>query len=513
LELTIDAGLGQMLLSAAFAIACGVEARRRVRSPGAARASKPTAWLALFALLAGVNWLALGRHPTQLVKTWDVQHAVLGAKYGEELGYFRLYECLLAFDADGPARWRDLPAVSDLRAPGQKLSPADAIAASDCAARFSAERRARFEADVAFFADLPRQPDPVTWFTDNGYNQTPFFTALVKPTLDLAPLSYALLAAWAWLDVVLVIVALAAVARAFGASAGLVLAIYFFSSFSNQFGLMGGSILRFGYLAMLLIGAGAFRAGRPAAAGAALAIATLLQVFPAIYPIGLGIWGGWRWSRQGSPPAWLRPVALGFGTTLAAGLVASVAVAGPEAWPDFVRKIGLHNTQLSQYRVGLKLLFALVWPPAPGGAVDYPAAVAALARHFPLYAAAAAGLLSGALALLSRLPALTFSVVFGSVALYVLTPVHYYFATLALLFLVDVDERWDGCVTAAGSFARALLFALSAGAFWLWRQSDGALPLVNGYWLSPGIGAVLVAIGGALFVARRHQDSRAASAS
>jgi hypothetical protein len=158
--------------------------------------------------------------------------------------------------------------------------------------------------------------------------------------------------------------------------------------------------------------------------------------------------------------------------------------------------------------VGLKLPFVLVWPPAPGGALDYGVAFASLSARFPVYLAAAGALLAGTLALAARLPALAFALVFGSVVLYVLTPVHYYFATLALLFLVDGEEPGE---TAAGNLGRALLFALSAGAFWLWRESDHALALVNGYWLSPGIGVALVGLGLALFWARRGQDSRAAS--
>jgi hypothetical protein len=198
-------------------------------------------------------------------------------------------------------------------------------------------------------------------------------------------------------------------------------------------------------------------------------------------------------------------LALGFGATALLGVAASALIAGGEAWPEFAEKIAIHNAQLSQYRVGLKLPFVLVWPPPAGGAPDYEAALATLAGRFPLYAGAAAAFALGALALAPRLPALAFALVFGSVVLYVLTPVHYYFATLVLLFLVDDDER---VATAAASFGRALLFALSAGAFWLWRDSDRSLALVNGYWLSPGIGVALGAFAGALFWATRDPESR-----
>lgn len=509
MEFTIDAGLGQMLLAAAFAISCGLEARRLSGQRGAASARFP-AWLALLAVLAAANWFALGRHPTQLVKTWDVQHAVLGAKYGPELGYFRLYECLLVFDAQGAGRWAGLPEVSDLREPRRRLRPADAMAGSDCSERFSAERREAFAADVDFFASLPRQPDPVGWFTDNGYNQSPFLGALLRPLLAVVPLSYGLLAALVWLDGVLMLAAFVAVARAFGATAGLLLCIYFFTSFSSQFALMGGSILRFGYLALLLLFASGMRTGRFAAAGVALALATLLQVFPAIYAAGLGIWAGWRWLKERSMPAWLAPGVLGFGVTAAAGLALSAGIAGLEAWPEFAEKMTLHSAQLSQYRVGLKLPFALVWPPAPGGALDYAEALAAVSQRFAFYAAAGAAFLLGALALAPRLSALGFTLFFGSVVLYVLTPVHYYFASLTLLFLVDAHERGE---TPAGSIGQALLFALSAGAFFAWRESDAALAWVNGYWLSPGIGVALAAFGLALFWLSRGQESRAARSS
>jgi hypothetical protein len=89
-----------------------------------------------------------------------------------------------------------------------------------------------------------------------------------------------------------------------------------------------------------------------------------------------------------------------------------------------------------------------------------------------------------------------------SVALYVATPVHYYFAALVLLFFVGKDE---GDVPAA--LGRSLLFLLSAGAFAVQRTS-GSLALVNNYWLSLGLLLVLLAWITALHLGRRPLEAQ-----
>jgi hypothetical protein len=476
----------QLAIAAGMALAGLFTLVRRRGAPPLLSGAPELALLCTLLLLGVANYFLLGRHPTQFVKAWDVQHSWFGSKYAAELGYFRIYECTIAFDAAQHGRYAGVTQISDLRAALSRVPAAAAAQASDCAARFSPERRAEFLRDLDFFQSLREQPNAQTWFTDNGYNQSPFYTALTSPLFQRVTPSYPLLIDLTLLDVALELAPFVVLAGAFGARTALLAAIFFFTSFWNQFAVMGGAILRFAYLAALLVAVGLFQRARPRAAGVALGISTLFQVFPASYALGLGLAAGFRWLRTRRLPGWALPFAASFAATLALGVLASLAVVDLSSWREFAQKIALHGDELSQYRAGLS--FALL-PAAPGGALDYASMLASLRGLAPLRALAGSLILLAALSLAPRLRALELAIVFASFALYVATPVHYYFATLVLLFLVvpGGDERARATVG-----LRTGLFGLSAGAFWLHRES-GSLALVNNDWLS--IGLLLVLLG------------------
>jgi hypothetical protein len=452
--------------------------------------------------VSAANYFLLGRHPTQFVKAWDVQHAWFGSKYAGELGYFRIYECLLVFDAQQDGGYREVSVVSDLRTPIGRIPARAAATRSDCEARFSPQRRAEFLRDLAFFQQLPEQPQAASWFTDNGYNQSPFFTALTSPLFARAAPSYRLLLALSLVDIALELLPFALLWRAFGARATLLAGIYFFTSFSNQFALMGGSILRFAYLALLLVAVAQAQRARPRAAGVALGLATLFQVFPVLHALGLGIAAGVRSLRQRRLPSWALPFASAYAATLLAGFAASLSVVSLETWREFAEKIALHGEILSEYRVGLELPLVLDWPIPPGGWLAFAEKLAELRERHLLHLVCAGALLLAALSLAPKLAALELAILFASVALYVATPVHYYFATLVLLFFVSTGEAAD----AAAVLGRSLLFLLSAGAFLVYRSS-GSLALANNYRLSLGLLAVLL-----LWIAALHLERRAREA-
>jgi hypothetical protein len=513
-KLVVGAADVQMLLAAAMGLAglLSLARRRRPRAaPGGDAQRLASLLLALLALLSAANYFLLGRHPTQFVKAWDVQHAWFGSKYAEELGYFRIYECTLVFDAQQDGGYHEVGVVSDLRTPLGRIPARAAGSRSDCDARFSPQRRAEFLRDLAFFQRLPERPEARRWFTDNGYNQSPFFTALTSPLFQRAP-SYRFLLALAWVDIALELLPFLLLGRAFGARATLLAAIYFFTSFSNQFALMGGSILRFAYLALLLVAVAQAQRARPRAAGVALGLATLFQVFPALYALGLGLAAGYRALRRRRLPGWALPFTFYYAATLLAGFAASLAVVSFEIWREFAEKLALHGEILSEYRVGLELPLVLDWPIPPGGWLPFAQKLAELHQRQSLHLLCAGALLLAALSLAPKLRALELAILWASVALYVATPVHYYFASLVLLFFVASDEA---AAEVAGVLGRSLLFLLSAGAF-LIQRSSGSLALVNNYWLSLGLLVVLLAWIAALHLERRpleadrleHEDLR-----
>ncbi len=502
MQLTLGAADIQMLIAAAMGLAGLLSlARRGPRDtkPSQARPSRASAagatarWPALLLLacvlaISASNYFLLGRHPSQFVKAWDVQHTWFGSKYAAELGYFRIYECMILFDAGHHARYRDVARVSDLRRPLESVPAQAAAQRSDCTARFSPGRRAEFVRDLDFFQNLPQRPDSARWFVDNGYNQSPFFTALTSPLFQRGPPSYEFLFGLSLVDVALEILPFALVWSAFGAHTMLLAAIFFFTSFSNQFALMGGAILRYAYLALLLLSVCMLQRARPRAAGAALAFATLFQVFPALTALGLGIAALYAGLRTRRLPRWALPFAGAYALTLVVGFAASLVVVGPETWREFVAKLASHTGMLSEYRVGLKFPLVLAWPIPPGGWLPFAQKLAELRELQALQLGCGAVLLAAAVSLAPKLRALDLAILFGLVALYVATPVHYYFATLVLLFFVAPGDDEHAFAVPLG---RSLLFLLSAGAFWVHRTS-GSLALVNNYWLSIGLFLVLV---------------------
>ncbi len=443
--------------------------------------------LGVLAALGGLAFFVLSASPLQFVKTWDVQHTYLGAKYARELGYFRIYQCMLELDAAGAGFFRGIDAASDLRHPMTSLPRSALLRDSDCEQRFDPERRRAFLADLAYFQRLPDQPDRGLWFADNGYNQTPFFTSLVAPVFQHLPLRYPTLLGMALVDPLLIAISLGAVFASFGLRTGLVASLFFFTEVPNQWNVMGGAILRFGYLSAAVLGACAFERGRAKTAGVAFGLATLLQVFPALLPAGLVAWALLRRARGERLPEWLPGLVGAFIVTVAGGVVASAMVVGLDAWPEFFAKILLHGQMLSLYRIGLKSLVTLDHFLVPAPDYDYAAAVRSLAARTALHAAGAAVLCLALVSLAPRVGALLFATTALAVALTVLTPVHYYFAVLVLLLLVGPEQAR----APAATLCWTALLAWSAAGYAALLATDSRA-FANSAILSAGLFVVLI---------------------
>src|SRR5690606_21761333 len=68
--------------------------------------------------------------------------------------------------------------------------------------------------------------------------------------------------------------------------------LFFCANFPNRYLHMGGSILRFDYIAMLIFALVAMKKGRFGIAGACVAWATAERLFPAIFAVGLAYKAG-----------------------------------------------------------------------------------------------------------------------------------------------------------------------------------------------------------------------------
>jgi hypothetical protein len=322
-------------------------------------------------LAAGFGWWNFGAfnypgfgHPS------DTFHYYVGSKYFPELGYQRLYLCAAVADAEAGLRSQvESRSLRDL-ASNELVSAAIAVERPEsCTQHFSRERWAAFASDIDWFRS--RVP-PRRWQAmqvDHGYNATPLWTALGGWLANRGAASDGSVLALRLIDLLLVAAMWAAVSLSFGWRTACVAALYWGTNYPAQYGWTGGSFLRQDWLVATILALCALRSGRPATAGALLALATLCRIFPifvaaAIAGKALVSMLQTRRLRLSTDHRRLAAGALVAGTGLLA--FSLLAGGGARAWPAFVADSRAHlATPLRNY-VGLATVVSYV--PAPASA-------------------------------------------------------------------------------------------------------------------------------------------------
>jgi hypothetical protein len=356
-----EVGWVKAATAAAGALLLGVGA---LRSAGGHRPGRVfDALLAVLGLLAAACWWNLGRfnfpmfgHPS------ETYHYYVGARYFRELGYTNLYRCTALADAEAgrgaevAARWaRDLgtnrlvPAAELLRDPAL------------CKARFTPERWRSFRRDVAFFRNrLPVERWQRTQ-VDHGYNATPAWGLLGGLLAQGGPATERRILLLQLLDPLLLAGTGVAIARAFGWRTLCVAVLYFGTNHPAQYGWVGGSYLRQLELAALLLGICCLRRARPGTAGALLAAAALVRVFPAVAFAGVALralWGALAARRLALAPEHRRFALAALATAALGVTLSGVAAGGLGAWPAFAENSRvLLGTPLRNH-VGLRTVLA-----------------------------------------------------------------------------------------------------------------------------------------------------------
>lgn len=305
----------------------------------------------------------------QLVHWHDFGHYFLGAKYFSELGYDGLYVALLAAEGDGAAPEIDPPGedasapqprmvrdLSDLR-----LVPAASQVASRLAvrSRFDAARWHAFTADAAALRARLGPSRYAAFLADHGFNVTPAWASLGAMLTHGASLaSTPRVLALALLDPALSVFALLVVGRVFGARAALVGTVLLCNVFGAGFSWTGGALLRQLWLVAVLLGLCAVHRRSFALAGAAMALAAALRVFPLLWVTGLLAWFGWQlWDERlagrcrPDPSPWR--FAAGFCAASAALIGGSTWLYGPGAWTGFAANLRVYAGLEAANMVGL----------------------------------------------------------------------------------------------------------------------------------------------------------------
>jgi hypothetical protein len=313
-----------------------------------------TAWIA--AALVGVfNYYNFAKKEFTTIGDYaDASYYYLNSKYFAELGYPNFYEAVLVADEEGPRRftrvtvYRDLSNYRDLHPRRHALERADVVKS-----RFSAERWDAFKHDVDFLYGHGFGGTYNYYFIDHGYNPPPAWT-LIGGTLA----THVAVEDLKWvtsIDIVLIALAMLAIYRVAGLQSLLISLVFFLCTFSGRWPVLGHAMLRFDWLAALVFFVLALRSGRHGLAGACLAYAALIRIFPAIFGLAYGATMLRTWVVERRFPAeQKRFLAGGVAMLLILGGASGLYV-GKQGVEESIARLALHSSPeaFSSRRIGL----------------------------------------------------------------------------------------------------------------------------------------------------------------
>jgi hypothetical protein len=348
----------------------------------------------------------------------DVYHYYIGAKYFDELGYTRLYECTTVADSEAGAH--ELAARRSIRnlETYERESAAGILAdPTRCTRHFAPERWELFEHDVGWFRE--RIPEGL-WqgaLSDFGYNPSPAWGAVASPFISAGPVSEANLAPVLLVDPLLLLAMWSCVWRAFGWRAACVALVFWGTNLPGDYLWTGGAFLRQTWLASLVIGICCLRVGRPAAGGFLLSVAALLRVFPAVTiaaVVAATALAAWRRGSAEPTREQLRFVAGCAAAVIALVPLSFATAGGPGAWLDFAGNIRFHADTPFATNVGLQNFLAYTGAPSflsVAILIGYAALLLRAVDRKELWEAAAVG--TGAVVLLASMSSYYYGVLLG----------------------------------------------------------------------------------------------------
>jgi hypothetical protein len=321
------------------------------------------AGLLLLGMLGGLAWWNFMQfHYLHYTHVSDSFHYYVGSKYFDELGYSRLYACTAIADAEvGEQTGVSNRLLRNLETNQLEETAATLANPDACKGHFEPERWKSFTHDVSWFRDRVTRPRWHAIQRDHGYNPPPAWTALGGALATLAPASDTSIRVLGLIDPLLLAGMWAAVAWAFGWRALCVAVIFWGTNLFGDFGWTGGSFLRQAWLVASIAGICLLRRGRPASAGASLAIAASLRVFPAVLLLGVALRG--LWSLLGSERRGLQVEHRRFAAGALAGAgaifgLSLLTVGGFQPWFDFVDNSRTHLATPLKNHVGLQTVLA-----------------------------------------------------------------------------------------------------------------------------------------------------------
>jgi hypothetical protein len=405
---------------------------------------------------------------------YDTFHYFVGAKYFSELGYTGLYEATLVAAHDLGAL-RQIPGTRNLS--DYTFRPADTIDAVPVRARFAPERWRQFKQDIAYFG--PRIEAWPELLTDRGYNDPPSRALLLQALVNRIPASPRSLLILTSLDYLLMTAAFVAAWRTFGARRTMLALAFLGLNFFARFDWIGGSLLRWDWIAAVILAVAAYASGRGTVAGLCLGYATLARIFPGVFFVPLAI----KWvvgRRRGTADRTLEScLAAGLGLVILATTTLMILGEPRSHATEFVAKIEAHAADQAVNAVGLRSVLALgraPWRVTPEGTpyVAGPDLERAQPPRYLMPLLAAGGLLLLLPLIVRAAPAE--SLLYAVPLIYWgLSLSGYYYSFLVLLVLLPADR--NGQVQRIGLVELALLLGVTAAAYAFELADAAMLPL------------------------------------
>lgn len=283
----------------------------------------------------------------------DITYYYLNSKYFEELGYTNLYAAMLVADNEGPKRFSRVRQFRDLR--NYEVKPvAEAFRQrEEIKGLFSDARWKQFSHEINYISGKWKGGDWRYLFSDHGYNPPPTWTLVGGFFARLCPVETIKIIAS--IDIVLVLAMFVAILWAFGIDVFIFAFLFYVTTLSGHWPMVGQALLRFDWLAGVVIGMVLFKKEKHAASGAALVYAGLMRLFPMVFflPFAVAILRDLFWRRT------LQRKYLYF--MIGAAAMASVLVGGAfarygaDAFVASKEKMALHAgpDSYSSHRVGL----------------------------------------------------------------------------------------------------------------------------------------------------------------
>jgi len=294
----------------------------------------------------------------RFVNPHDVYHYYIGAKYSPEHRYADLYRATLLAQDEAevgrvPTRIRDLD-THERETYVQVVAKKAAVKG-----RFSEERWADLQRDVAVFYGLVPPSKWARMLGDKGYNPTPVWNLLGRAIAEAVPIDNGWgLHVLTSFDLLLIGLMGTVAGLALGWEAGLLLVAFIGLNVFGSFVHIKGAFLRLDWLAALVGAVLCLRSKKGVLAGVLVAYAAMVRVFPAVFVGGPLLLLGEHLLRRRKVPVELKHFVVGTAAGVAGLFLLTLPFGGWSLWAAFVHKMGVHAGDLSSNRMGL--LYALL---------------------------------------------------------------------------------------------------------------------------------------------------------